>query len=676
VPAERERRWGRRLVLERTAPFAVIVVLAFATVPISSFDADTSLVIVAAVLTVVLAGAIIALPWARLPGPVAVIPPVAGLVIVAVLRHAEGGAASGYGVLALIPVVWLSLYGSRRELMLIVAGVAATFVIPILVFGAPEYPDSDWRRAILASALAAFIGIVTQNLVAEVRERAAEAERRARAEAEAEEYMRAVMDSAAEGVVAIDLEGRATFANPAAARLCGYEVDELIGRRMHDLVHHTRPDGSDYPIEECPVFETMRTGVQRIVSDEVFWRKDGTSFPVEYRATAMVVDGETTGVVNTFLDISERLAAQRTKDEFVSVVSHELRTPLTSIRGSLGLMEGGVVGEVSEEGQKMLAIAISNTDRLVRLINDMLDAERIESGKAPMEVRITDLGQLMSQTSELLAASASEAGVTLEVTPLSARLLADPDRIIQTLVNLIGNAIKFSGEGTTVRVDGAIEGGLARVFIHDQGSGIPPDQHEAIFGRFVQVDSRSDRAKGGTGLGLAIARRIVEQHGGRIWIESSGDEGTTFAFELPLARTPGAQPDGAGMEERASVLILEDDVDLAEVLAASLARHGVRSVTVATLDGAVEALEVESPALLVLDVDLPDTGPAELIRWLEGPDAPSGCSILVYTALDLSPDELAGLRAHAEVITKGRVPLRDLAARAVEQLASADGGSG
>ncbi|HEX6117600.1 MAG TPA: ATP-binding protein [Solirubrobacterales bacterium] len=676
MPPESERRWGRRLVLERTAPFAIIVVLAFATVPLTSYPADTSLVIVAAVLTVVLAVAIIALPWARLPGPVAVIPPFAGLVIVALLRHAEGGAVSGYGLLALIPVVWLSLYGSRRELMLIVAGVAATFVIPLLVFGAPEYPESDWRRAILASALAAFIGIVTQNLVAEVRERAAEAERRARDEAEAEEYMRAVMDSAAEGIVAIDLEGRATFANPAAARLCGYEVDELIGRRMHDLVHHTRPDGSDYPIEECPVFETLRTGVQRTVSDEVFWRQDGTSFPVEYRATAMVVDGETTGVVNTFLDISDRLAAERAKDDFVSVVSHELRTPLTSIRGSLGLMEGGVVGEVSEEGQQMLAIAISNADRLVRLINDLLDAERIESGKAPMEVRITDLGELMSQTSELLAASASEAGVTLEVTPLKARLLADPDRITQTLVNLIGNAIKFSGEGTTVRVDGEIAGGLARVFIRDQGPGIPPDQHEAIFGRFVQVDSRSDRAKDGTGLGLPIARRIVERHGGRIWIESSGDEGTTFAFELPLARTPEAQPDGAGMEEHASVLILEDDVDLAEVLAASLARHGVRSVSVTTLEGAAEALEVESPALLVLDVDLPGTGPAELIRWLEGPEAPSGCSILVYTALDLSPDELAGLRAHAEVVTKGRVPLRDLAARALEQLARADDGSG
>ncbi len=527
---------------------------------------------------------------------------------------------------------------------MIIGAVAATFIVPILVFGPPMYPEAEWRRAILVTALAAFIGFVTQNLVRQIRTRAAEAELRARSEAEAEAYTRAVMDSAAEGIVAIDLEGRATFVNPAAARLCGYEVDELIGERMHDLIHHTRPDGSNYPSKECPAFETLHTGEQRTVSDELYWRRDGTPFPVEYRSTAMIVDGKVTGVVNTFLDISERLAAGRMKDEFVSVVSHELRTPLTSIRGSLGLMEGGVVGEISEEAQRMLAIAISNADRLVRLINDMLDSERIESGKAPMEVRATDLGKLMSQTSDLLTTSATEAGVTLEVTPLPARLLADPDRITQTLVNLIGNAIKFSGEGTTIRVDGEIEGEYARVFVRDQGPGIPSDQRNAIFARFVQADSASARAKGGTGLGLSIARAIVEQHDGRIWIESTGDEGTTFAFELPLARSPGDVTTESN--EPASVLIVEDDVDLAEVLAASLARHGVRSLAATTLDGAVEALSDWGAELLVLDVDLPGTGPAEMIRWLDGPDGPSDCEILVYTALDLPAHTLAGLRNH------------------------------
>ena len=525
--------------------------------------------------------------------------------------------------------------------------------------------------------MAAFIGFVTQNLVFEARARAKEAETRARAEAEREAYMRAVMDSAAEGIVAVDRAGKATFANPAAARLCGYEVEELVGQRMHELIHHSHADGSEYPAEECPVFTTLRTGEQRTVSHEVFWRKDGTSFPVEYRTTAMVVQDVVVGVVNTFFDISERLAAQRTKDEFVSVVSHELRTPLTSIRGSLGLMEGGVMGELPAEAQHMISIAISNADRLVRLINDILDAERIESGKAPMEMRDTELAELMAGTAELLSAAADEAGVTLDVKPLESHILADPDRVTQTLVNLIGNAIKFSGEGTTVRVDGEIEEGyvhegLARVFVRDEGPGIPEEQQAAIFDRFVQVDSAATRVKGGSGLGLSIAQRIVEQHGGRIWIDSSGDDGTTFAFELPLTRRVEADTGELG-NGSASVLIVEDDIDLAEVLATSLSRHGIRSQCVTSLELAGKALREGTPSLLVLDVDLPGTGLNELVAWLRETGAAAESEVIVYTALDLDPEELAILRQCGEVITKARVGPREFERRALAKLASAAG---
>jgi PAS domain S-box-containing protein len=606
-----------------------------------------------------------------------VLPAYAGLGVIVILRHAEGGAVSGYGVLALIPVLWLALYGTRRELILMIATVALAFIVPILVFGAPEYPDAEWRRVILTTAMAAFIGLVTQNLVFEVRARANEAEKRARTEAEREAYVRAVMDSAAEGIVAFDREGNATFVNQAAARLCGYEVEELIGERFHDRVHHSHADGRPYPAAECPVFDTLRTGRQRTVNDEVFWRKDGTSFPVEYRATAMVVEDVIVGVVNTFFDISERLAAQRTKDEFVSVVSHELRTPLTSIRGSLGLMEGGVMGDLPEEAQQMVAIAISNADRLVRLINDILDAERIESGKAPMQVRDTELAELMAGTADLLSASAKEAGVTLDVRPLNAHIRADPDRITQTLVNLIGNAIKFSGEGTTVRVDGEVEEGyvhegLARVFVRDEGPGIAEEQRSAIFDRFVMVDSAGTRAKGGSGLGLSIAQRIVEQHGGRIWIDSSGDDGTTFAFELPLARHAEANTGRLG-SGGASVLIVEDDVDLAEVLATSLSRHGVRSQCVTSLELANEALREGTPSLLVLDVDLPGTGFTELVEWMRETDAAAESEVIVYTALDLEPEELAILRQCGEVITKARVGPREFERRALAKLARAAG---
>jgi PAS domain S-box-containing protein len=671
--------WGRRELLGRTVPFALIMVLAFGTVPLGKTDSDDELVIVALALTAALLATVTFTPWRRLPRWAGVIPAFAGLGIIVILRHAEGGAVSGYGVLALIPPLWLALYGTRRELILMIVAVALAFIAPIFIFGPPEYPDHEWRRAIIVTAMAGFVGFVTQNLVFEIRARAKEAELRARAEAEREAYVRAVMDSAAEGIVAFDREGNATFANQAAARLCGYEVEELIGERFHDLVHHSHPDGRPYPAAECPVFDALRTGRQHTVSDEVFWRKDGTSFPVEYRATAMVVEDVIVGVVNTFFDISERLAAQRTKDEFVSVVSHELRTPLTSIRGSLGLMEGGVMGDLPDDAQKMVSIAISNADRLVRLINDILDADRIESGKAPMAVRDTELAELMAGTADLLSASAEEAGVTLDVHPLKAHMRADPDRITQTLVNLIGNAIKFSGEGTTVRVDGEIEEGyvhegLARVFVRDEGPGIPEEQQAAVFDRYVQADSAATRAKGGSGLGLSIAQRIVEQHGGRIWIDSSGEAGTTFAFELPLARH--AKENTGGLGSGASVLIVEDDVDLAEVLATSLSRHGVQSQCVTSLELADQALREGTPSLLILDVDLPGTGLDELVAWMRETGAAAESEVLVYTALDLEPEELALLRQCGEVITKGRVGPREFERRALAKLGAGDSDSG
>ena len=335
------------------------------------------------------------------------------------------------------------------------------------------------------------------------------------------------------------------------------------------------------------------------------------------------------------------------------------------------------MGELSAEAQHMISIAISNADRLVRLINDILDAERIESGKAPMEMRHTELAELMAGTAELLSAAADGAGVTLEVQPLEAHILADPDRVTQTLVNLIGNAIKFSGEGTTVRVDGEIEEGyvhegLARVFIRDEGPGIPQEQQASIFDRFVQVDSAASRVKGGSGLGLSIAQRIVEQHGGRIWIDSSGEDGTTFAFELPLTRRVEADAGELG-NGSASVLIVEDDIDLAEVLATSLSRHGVRSQCVTSLELAGQALRDGTPSLLVLDVDLPGTGLNELVAWLRETGAAAECEVIVYTALDLDPEELAILRQCGEVITKARVGPREFERRALAKLASAAG---
>ena len=344
-----------------------------------------------------------------------------------------------------------------------------------------------------------------------------------------------ILGSAAEGIYGLDGDGHATFVNAAAASMTGHHRDDLLGRSIHELVHHTRPDGSPYPMGDCPISTALRDGVPQRVSDEVYWRKDGTSFPVEYTAAPIREDGDATGAVVVFRDISERRELDKRQAEFTSVVSHELRTPLTSIRGSLGLLAGGALGQLPEKGQRMVEIAVQNTDRLVRLINDILDMERIEAGKISVERRPTGAGELISRAVDEMSGMAAREGVELSASPLDAHVLADPDRILQTLTNLISNAIKFSPPGAPVSVSAERHGAQVIFRVADEGRGIPADKLESIFEPFQQVDASDSREKGGTGLGLAICRSIVDQHGGRIWAESAGGEGSRLYFTLPIS---------------------------------------------------------------------------------------------------------------------------------------------
>ncbi len=259
-----------------------------------------------------------------------------------------------------------------------------------------------------------------------------------------------ILNSAGEGICGLDERGKITFVNPAASRLFGYELKELLGQPMHAFLHHSHSDATPYPLETCPIHASLQDGSVHHVTNEVFWRKNGSSFPVEYVSTPILEQGKIVGAVVTFKDITERLAVERMKDEFISIVSHELRTPLTSIRGSMGLLASGILKSQPDKAQRMLEIAVSNTDRLVRLINDILDLDRIQSGKVTIEKRSCNAADLMLQAADTMRAMAEKAGVTLCVEPALVQVWADPDRVIQTLTNLLSNAIKFSAVGTTV----------------------------------------------------------------------------------------------------------------------------------------------------------------------------------------------------------------------------------
>jgi two-component system sensor histidine kinase VicK len=234
-------------------------------------------------------------------------------------------------------------------------------------------------------------------------------------------------------------------------------------------------------------------------------------------------------------DISDRKAIERMKDEFIAVVSHELRTPLTSMHSALKILATGRLGNLSRDGKQMLEIADDNTERLLRLVNNVLDLQRIEAGEVQMEKQVCNAAALMIKATESMQPMAQQQGVILAAKPIDIEILVDSDYIVQALTNLLSNAIKFSSTDGTVRLTADRKSDTEVLFsVQDEGQGIPSDKLESIFERFQQVDSSDSRRKGGTGLGLTICRKIIEQHEGKIWAESILGKGSTFSFTLPL----------------------------------------------------------------------------------------------------------------------------------------------
>ncbi len=446
-----------------------------------------------------------------------------------------------------------------------------------------------------------------------------------------------ILNAAGDGIYGVDRESRITFVNPATARLTGYDVEDLRGRRAHGTIHHTRPDGTPYPETECPVSASLEDGTIHHRDGELYWRKDGTSFPVEFTSTPIVENGEVTGAAVVFKDITERREVERAKDEFTSIVSHELRTPLTSIRGSLGLLQSGVLGPLPERGQRMVDIGVENADRLVRLINDILDIERIKSGTIDMQLEPCDAAELIEGAIEGVAQLAADAQVRLIADAEPAALCADPDRVVQTLTNLISNAVKFSPPDAAVRVSCARRDGDLLFEVRDEGRGIPADKLESIFERFQQVDASDSRDKGGTGLGLAICRTIVENHGGRIWAESEPGTGATFSFSLPALRA------SAGSSAGLSVLVCDDDAAILDLTGALLSEHGYRPLLASSGEEALRVATREQPDAILLDLLMPGMSGWETAEALRDDPATAMIPVVIVSLLSHAESEtLAG----------------------------------
>ncbi|MGA2218208.1 MAG: PAS domain S-box protein [Terracidiphilus sp.] len=370
-----------------------------------------------------------------------------------------------------------------------------------------------------------------------------------------------ILESVGDGIYGIDLYGRLTFVNQAAARTLGYTPEELTGRDLHESVYRCHADGTPHRKSASPILVAMHKSTAIRMRDEVFWRQDGVPIPVDYSASPMLEEGRISGMVVAFQDISERRRLEKMKDEFLSTVGHELRTPLTSLRASLGLISSGSLDKRPEKRMQMFEMAIGNCDRLVKLVNDILDFDSVEKGRLALNRKPTKAIDLLNGAAAAANRPATAAHIQFGVEAENDMVLVDEERILKVLGELITNAIKFSPPETRIKLAahvcdanppsaGASDSGLSGsglsssseicFMVEDEGRGIPPEKLDKIFDRFHQGDASDSRARGGTGLGLALCRSIIEQHGGRIWVESMPDKGSRFLFTVPMA--PAHQP--------------------------------------------------------------------------------------------------------------------------------------
>jgi PAS domain S-box-containing protein len=462
---------------------------------------------------------------------------------------------------------------------------------------------------------------------------------------ESEAKYRVLMEQAADAILIVNSEAVCVEANAQASEILGRPQAEIEGLPLSAFVRGDGPSTG-------PVLPMLRYG--HVTTGE-FWvvRPDGSRVAVEIRAT-MLEDGRVQAIAR---DISERKEVERVKDEFVSVVSHELRTPLTSIRGALGLLASGRLNETPEKRQRMLELATSNADRLIRLVNDILDVERMSSGGMSLETRDLAARELVAQAVEPLRPIADRQGVTITVDVPPLQVHGDPDRLIQTITNLVDNAIKFSARGATVDVSATRAGRFAEFTVRDHGRGIPAEMRESVFNRFQQVDNSDSREKGGTGLGLAISRGIVEQHGGRIWIDPSIVDGTAFRFTIPLANEGYAAPGTPGTPQ---VLVIDDDPDLIEVLRTALGDRGYEVTSTRLGRDAIEQFDELGADVAVIDIALPDISGLQVLRHIHATSPATKIVVYSTTYLDSADkDFIRGI--DATIVTKGRTSPDQLA---------------
>lgn len=451
-----------------------------------------------------------------------------------------------------------------------------------------------------------------------------------------EAYKTAILNAVSDAIITIDTQGVIQSYNSQTIQMFGYNNAGLNHMNINKLIAD---------IDDKTIFT-----IRELAKECIGKRNNGTTFPTEISTSKMAYsDADEQIYVIVIRDITERKKVDVMKNEFVSVISHELRTPLTSIRGSLGLLLGGTVGTFSDKAAKLLDIAKNNCERLLLLINDILDIEKIESGKMHFNYNNINVRKLVDEAIAINKMSEQKFGITIKVNESidDISIKVDHERMLQVLSHLISNAAKFSHSGGQVTLDITKKNGIARISVTDNGPGIPIEFRSHIFNKFSQADSSDTRNKSGTGLGLSISKAIIEQFGGHFNYSSIENKQTTFYIELPIWNDGAMQlPDNTLHTNQGSntnrLLICEDDEDQAKYLSTILQSTDYQIDIAHTIEAARNFITNNHYNLLVLDLLLPDQDGVAFIKELRANEKTRDTPIIVISIIAETGRSLLG----------------------------------
>jgi PAS domain S-box-containing protein len=477
-------------------------------------------------------------------------------------------------------------------------------------------------------------------------------------------YLSQVLELAPYGIFTVDKDLRIRTFNQAAERLTGFAASYTIGRVYSEIIKVDEKHDGD-PLPDLLATGEQAVGVRLLLVDAA-----GRRFPVRYSAAPLLdADEELTGAIVIFQDVSDIVAAERTKNEFISMVSHELRTPLTSIKGFVTALLDGRAGELNERQRHFLTISQEQSGLLLSLINDLLDLTRLESGKMEISSNRISISELVAHTVEVMQPMAKdkELILTYDVPEDLPWLWADEKRVRQILQNLLSNAIKFTPQDGEVHVLAQRTDEEISLSVEDTGVGIAPEEQERIFDAFYQVENIQTRHVGGTGLGLAIVNRIVEAHGGRLEVESQPGKGSTFTVHLPIARTqtaelreeqpraesrpsrpsvstprpePDQMPVGADVErvttsrDNPLILVVDDDRATAAFIRFILEEEGYDVMIAINGTEALEHAAAQHPDVILLDLLMPEVDGFHVLDALKSDSETADIPVCIVSIIE------------------------------------------